>query len=129
LLKKAFTYLLLVFMICQSVKIDFFEQLQKIPQLILHYKHHVYDEQERINFAEFIVLHYNQHSKHKNEEDHNQLPLFDSCFKHCIYFFAGINANIAGLAYNIIVKINYPYTFCYSYINVKGIFQPPRCRV
>lgn len=124
--KNIAVYFLLVLFLGNAVKVDFFEQLEKIPQLIGHYKHHVIDEGEQISFYDFLVLHYDENSKHKQEEEHSNLPLYSHCFSHCLTVLVTSLAQPEFAQYFTLETLHTPFNFNYIFIGTSGIFQPPK---
>lgn len=111
----------------QACKPDFFEQLQKIPQLVSHYHHHIYEEGEKISFLDFLKMHYKENSTHKQAEDHSSLPLFTHCFHCCVIV---VETGILSIPKPVVEFISkeslFYYSLNYKFILGKGIFQPPK---
>jgi hypothetical protein len=99
-------------------------ELNKIPTLVQHYFHHTQEEKQQLSFSEFLLMHYGN-SEHRNQEDHDDLPLFAhhcSCqlFVHQEVYFN----EPQGIP---VVSTSLPYQpKSYSILPDKGIFQPPR---
>jgi hypothetical protein len=101
-------------------------ELHKVPALIQHYQHHQESEgHKQLSFTSFLMMHYNDASSHKHEEDHEDLPLFHTC---CVnVFFVAETTEIKPLTdpdkqslRPIEVNSEYDYSLHLS------IFQPPR---
>ena len=103
-----------------------FAELHKIPQLIGHYKQHKQEAgNQQLSFGQFLIMHYGDSSSHKQEENHDDLPLFHSC---CVSFlFIAEKTELTLLIDNAEpilltseVKNEYNYNLHHT------IFQPPR---
>ncbi|MES2780685.1 MAG: hypothetical protein V4651_12395 [Bacteroidota bacterium] len=101
-------------------------ELHKIPALIHHYKHHQETPGHgQLSFSDFLAMHYNQNSAHKQEEDHEDLPLFHTCCVNILFVSETIqivlNATISEPSLQPKeVKNEYNYSLHHT------IFQPPR---
>lgn len=124
--KNTTAYLLLLLFLCNAIRIDFFEQLEKLPRLIEHYKHHVEEEGEQLSVYDFLVLHYDENSGHKQQENHEDLPLFTYCLNHTIQITVDENKHELLGSTQIINNYKQLITTDYSFTRVSGIFQPPR---
>lgn len=103
----------------------FTEQLNKLPSLVHHYRHHV-AEHDTANFSEFIAEHYGDATDHKHAENHEDLPLFHmngSLVLVMAHAFPTIGV-VAPLATQI--EHDTFKSQCYSFQKLGGIFQPPR---
>lgn len=103
----------------------FTEQLNKIPHLVGHYLHHQ-QEHEEGNFLSFLFLHYGDSSHHKNEENHDDLPLFQvigsgNIFLHSDFpefcFISQGSSQLERIAYT-------ENSYCFE--SCGGVFQPPK---
>ena len=55
-------------------------ELHKIPMLSIHYNQHKQEAgNQQLSFSHFLTMHYGDKSSHKQEENHDDLPLFHSC--------------------------------------------------
>jgi hypothetical protein len=124
---KKYSLLVLIFLLgLNSLKPDLFEQLSRLPFLIGHYKHHTIEEKEDISFITFLKLHYDEDSKHKSEENHDDLPLFTHCFSH---YHVLVIEELQALGFHTLSDVPKPedsYRFHYSFTKLAVIFQPPR---
>lgn len=103
-----------------------FAELHKIPVLIEHYKQHQQEEnQQKLSFTEFLMMHYGDTSSHKQEENHEDLPLFHTC---CVSFlFIAEKTEIALFQYTAqLLLLTTEVNNEYSYSLHHTIFQPPR---
>lgn len=102
-------------------------ELHKIPSLVNHYFHHLNEDtaSAELSFVDFLEMHYGDSSAHRNEENHEDLPLFHACCA-TVFFVA---EEVIDMVYG---ETNHKRTFFplyaidYSYSAGKGIFQPPR---
>lgn len=125
-MKRIVLFLLLVLFGLNSLKPDLFEQLQRIPNLISHYKHHTQEEKEQLSFSDFLKIHYIDTSSHKEEESHEELPLFSSCFAH--YHVLVVQEQMDWAFSMLVQSLEHTdsYRFHYSYCASVSIFQPPK---
>jgi hypothetical protein len=122
--KWMFLFLGIMFLV-SSLMPGFTEQLNKLPSLVNHYRHHV-EEHDTTNFAEFISIHYGDDATHRNEEDHGDLPLYQisgSVMLVMVQEFPIFNLDIAVTS--AVTNTSYKDQ-SYSFKKVGGIFQPPR---
>ncbi len=122
--KWAFMVLGTLFLISSFLP-GFNEQLNKLPSLVNHYRHHLAEE-GFITVADFIDMHYSEGSLHKGEEDHQDLPLYQNSVNvlHVLVEelpVYNIETPIVGEHEHACFK----HAF-YSFNNPSGIFQPPR---
>ncbi|MCA0428828.1 MAG: hypothetical protein LCH37_15435 [Bacteroidetes bacterium] len=125
-MRRACLFLLLILFGLNSLKPDLFEQLQRIPNLISHYKHHTLEEKEQLSFLSFLKIHYIDDTSHKEEENHEELPLFSSCFSH--YHVLVVQEQMDWAFSTRVEPIEHTdtYRFHYSYSASVSIFQPPK---
>lgn len=103
----------------------FTEQLNKLPSLVNHYRHHVL-EHDTASFAEFIELHYGDGSVHKTEENHQDLPLYQvssTILLVIVQEFPSYNVEAPTAAFIEHAVFRHKL---YAFNSPKGIFQPPR---
>jgi hypothetical protein len=101
-------------------------ELHKVPALIEHYHHHRESNgHEQLTFAEFLMMHYNQASSHKNEEDHEDLPLFHTCCVNVLFVSETTEIKIFVDKDEQSLKPT-EVTNEYNYSIHHTIFQPPR---
>ena len=113
-------------LLANAVKPDLLLQLSKIPSLVAHYHHHIYDENEQIGFLDFLALHYDQNSSHRSAENHDDLPLF---INSSAYFVLITNNTIVpelSIHSSIHQKPCFTYSDFYSFDKLTSIFQPPQ---
>ncbi len=113
-------------MLANAVKPDLLLQLSKIPSLVAHYHHHVYDENEQIGFLDFLALHYGQNSSHRSAENHDDLPLFlnsSACF---VLITNSIFIPELAIQSSGFTQPCFAYTDSYSFDKLTSIFQPPQ---
>lgn len=126
-LKKVFSILFAsLFMLSAMLPGQGISELNRLSSLIKHYQHHKIDEHEpQLSFADFLVMHYDDHSSHRNEENHDDLPLYHHCC-NCQFF---ITEKIAVIHFD---TQHNPITYSlhlqnhYEYNNCNSIFQPPK---
>jgi hypothetical protein len=124
--KKYSLIVLIILLGLNSLKPDLFEQLSRLPYLIGHFKHHTIDEKQNIDFISFLEMHYDEDSKHKSEENHDDLPLFTHCFSH---YHILVIEELQALGFHTLSDVPKPvdtYRFHYSFTKLSAIFQPPR---
>jgi hypothetical protein len=123
---KKWGFLLLgTLFLISSLLPGFTEQLNKLPSLVNHYRHHV-EEHDTASFSEFIALHYGDDSNHKTEENHQDLPLYHVSGTTLIVMFQEFPANIGPVPELTFIE-HTPYKQeLYSSLNPGTIFQPPR---
>lgn len=108
-----------------SLMPGFTEQLNKLPSLVNHYRHHV-EEHDTTSFAEFISIHYGDNSSHRNEEDHGDLPFYQisgTVMLVLVQEFPIVNLELAS---NPAIEHTSYKDQSYSFKKSGGIFQPPR---
>lgn len=118
----AFTVMILF---CGALMPGFSNQLNKLPSLVEHYRHHL-EHEGYATITEFIYLHYGESSSHKTAEDHQDLPFFQMSHTSLValtHEFAAyeLQAPDAPKPHEGF----YPQVF-YFYNEAGGIFQPPR---
>jgi hypothetical protein len=124
-LNKLFTYLLSIhFLLAGLLPEQNLQELNKIPVLVQHYFHHTQEENQSLSFAEFLLMHYGN-SEHRNQENHEDLPLFTH---HCgCQFFVHQEVYFNEPQGVLIASAIQPYQpKSYDVLHDKGIFQPPR---
>lgn len=102
-----------------------FKELCKLPSLVGHYTEHKL-ESKNLSFTDFILMHYNETSNHRNEENHEDLPLFHTCCGSVVLF---VTENVFQNVTWITEPQQMPVTFIpnhYNYNFHHTIFQPPR---
>jgi len=122
--KWAFMVLGTLFLISSFLP-GFNEQLNKLPSLVNHYRHHLAEEGD-ITVSDFIAMHYSEGSMHKGEEDHQDLPLYQNSVNvlHVLVEelpVYKIETPIVGKHEHACFKHDF-----YSFNKSSGIFQPPR---
>lgn len=123
---KKWGFLLLgTLFLISSLLPGFAEQLNKLPSLVNHYRHHV-EEHDTAGFSEFIALHYGDDSNHKNEENHQDLPLYHVSGTTLIVMFQEFSANIVPVPELTFVEFTAYKQELYSFSIPGTIFQPPR---
>ncbi len=103
----------------------FSNQLNKLPSLVNHYKHHV-EEHGDISISEFISLHYIDDSAHKEEEDHQDLPFFQMSTTSLVavsHEFEIVHPSLPALN---TFELGFYKPNHYSFQDSESIFQPPR---
>lgn len=123
--KKWGLLLLGITFLISSLLPGFSEQLNKLPSLVNHYRHHV-EEHNTISFAEFIELHYGDNSSHKQEENHQDLPLYHVNGTFLIVMFQELPVNIFEVPELTFIEHTAYKQELYSFLNPGYIFQPPR---
>lgn len=99
-------------------------ELNKIPSLIQHYNHHKTEHAEAISFVDFLKLHYGN-SAHNQEEDHGDLPFFDSLCA-CLLFVHSVQQQITFTALFTSPLASIELTNNYHLLHHEAIFQPPK---
>lgn len=102
-----------------------FEELFKLPSLVGHYTEHKM-ESKNLSFADFLLMHYNDNSNHRDEENHEDLPLFHTCCSVVIFF---VTENVLHQLKSIVEAPILPATYIpshYEYNFHHTVFQPPR---
>jgi hypothetical protein len=120
----AFSFVGSLFLL-SSLMPGFSEQVNKLPSLVNHYRHHL-EEHGTVSISEFISLHYSDDSRHKQEEDHQDLPLFQISPSNIValqqdFYVFQLEAPVAAPIELARVKHN-----LYSFRKPGGIFQPPK---
>lgn len=117
-----------VFLICNIFILAIVpSDLKKLPMLLQHYNHHRFEEGEKnLSFSEFLVLHYNEHSKHKSNEDHSELPMFKGCNCNDYYAVEQMNMQSSDML-DLVFVHTYYLVKQYNNNNHYSVFQPPRC--
>jgi hypothetical protein len=124
---KKWGFLLLgTLFLMSSLLPGFSEQLNKLPALVNHYRHHVV-EHDTASIGEFIELHYSQQSTHKTEEDHESLPLYHVNATYLLVVVQELPAFTLTAPENIFIEHADFKHDLYSFQNPGSIFQPPRC--
>lgn len=101
-------------------------ELNKISALVEHYKHHQEEHNgAELSFANFLWMHYDENSNHKNEENHDGLPLFHHCTS-IVFFINETSSSISFKEEFDIISFNRHLTNLYEYNNCHSIFQPPK---
>jgi hypothetical protein len=101
-------------------------ELQKIPKLIGHYKQHQQESvDQQLSVFDFLVMHYASTSSHKQEENHDDLPLFNACYTSFLFLsehteLVLLQHTDRSILLTTEVKNDYDYSIHHS------IFQPPR---
>lgn len=99
-------------------------ELNKVPTLVQHYFHHTREEKQILSFTEFMLMHYGD-SEHKNQENHEDLPLFShSCGCH-LFVHEEMVTSEPLLSLSQTIQGTH-ITGDYFLIQAKGIFQPPK---
>ena len=94
--------------------------------LIEHYKQHQQESgNQQLGFKDFLIMHYGDASSHKQEENHEDLPLFHSCCVSVLFI-----TNQTELT--LLMENDQPRELTtevkngYDYSRHHTIFQPPR---
>jgi hypothetical protein len=103
----------------------FSSQLNKLPSLINHYRHHV-EEHGNIGVAEFIAMHYNENSSHREEEDHQDLPFFQMSTTSLVALTDAFFTYSPELPSQSVLELGYYKPCHYSFQDCGSIFQPPK---
>ena len=103
----------------------FSNQLNKLPSLVNHYKHHV-EEHGDITISTFIALHYNENSSHRSEENHQDLPFFQMSTTSLVAVSHEFEMVHPVLPTINAFEIGYYKPNHYSFQDCGSIFQPPR---
>jgi hypothetical protein len=99
-------------------------ELNKIPSLIQHYNHHKTEHAEVISFVDFLALHYGN-STHNKEEDHGDLPFFDSLCT-CLLFVHTVQQQVYFASTFIVPLVSFELSNNYHLLHHESIFQPPK---
>lgn len=104
------------------------EQSTKLVELIQHYQHHV-TENPDLSFADFMVMHYGENSKHHKHPNHSHHNLPSA--GHMVTGFTPNRVQLSALGYVPVVltiqKAFSRYTNLYSFLSVFSLINPPRC--
>lgn len=103
----------------------FSAQLNKLPSLVNHYRHHVEDHGQ-ISITEFIAMHYTDNSSHKEEENHEDLPFFQMSTTSLVAVAHAFEVLHPSLPAVFHIEAGFYKPNHYSFQNFGGIFQPPR---
>lgn len=123
---KKWAFLLFgAFFLLSSLLPGFTEQLNKLPSLVHHYRHHVIVH-NTVNFSEFIEEHYGKDNDHKHAENHDDLPLFHINGSVVLVLVQEFTSFTLQAPMPLIIE--HPSFECqaYSFQKLGGIFQPPR---
>jgi hypothetical protein len=123
---KKWGFLLLgTLFLISSLLPGFAEQLNKLPFLVNHYRHHV-EEHDTASFSEFITLHYGEDPTHRNEENHQDLPLYHVSGTVLIIMLQKFTSSIVEVPELAFVEFTAHKQQLYASLNPGTIFQPPR---
>jgi hypothetical protein len=125
-MKKVFSFssifILLVSIVCSGIGTG---ELHKISSLVKHYNEHKSETKEALTVMGFLIMHYQNSSKHKQEEDHDDLPLFHNCCT-TTPFILGSATTLKTIQPEQIIELNNLVKSHYSFSLYSAIFQPPR---
>lgn len=116
---------LAVFFMLSSFLPGFGEELKKLPSLVNHYQHHL-QEHEPISFLAFLKLHYDAESGHTEDEEHQDLPLFQFSAPTVVattHDLPTLNFHIPLVKY---LPVSLIRQSDYSYLYAADLLQPPK---
>lgn len=105
-----------------------FEEFGKIGAMLHHFEEHQIRSNFKLDFIEFLRLHYDD-VKHHKSENHTQLPLKQHTFHIVQYFaFEKIQLHTKALSYSF--RVSYPFKNEQSIFNTPHtVWQPPKITV
>ncbi|MCG9881233.1 MAG: hypothetical protein MH472_11605 [Bacteroidia bacterium] len=123
--KKYIFFNLGVLFLLSSLLPGFTEQLNKIPHLVGHYLHHQ-QEHEEGDFISFLFMHYGDASHHKNEENHDDLPLFQALGSGLIFIHSDFSEYCFFSQGSARTELLLHKENSYFFETCGGVFQPPK---
>jgi hypothetical protein len=100
-------------------------ELHSIPSLISHFNEHKQHSTKSFSFVDFLEMHYNESSKHKQEENHDDLPLFHHCNVTPVFIAEQVlSIHFCSIVYFPVHSTE--VTCFYEFKTHQPVFQPPR---
>lgn len=111
---------------CGSLIPAFYSQLNSLPALAGHYRHHI-EEHGAVTVFDFLAIHYGSDaSQHNREEDHRDLPFFQLSHTSLVVIDHEpqqlVMVNVPSIEHDPVEHLVTNYAYAY----VGGIFQPPK---
>ncbi|MGK7397095.1 MAG: hypothetical protein ACNS62_21135 [Candidatus Cyclobacteriaceae bacterium M3_2C_046] len=75
----------LYLIITTMLPVNLVNDLPKMQFLISHFKNHQLVPEQKVNFFQFLIMHYNPFSKHTAEGPHSDLPFYHSIIGGAVF--------------------------------------------